>query len=52
MMRAPSMLAAPVTTPFVIVVPCSAPNPLAALIIGSAAVLNPSTKAPLSVEAS
>jgi hypothetical protein len=52
MMRAPRTLAAPVTAPLVSVVPCSAPNPRAALMIGAAVVLNPSAKAPLFVEAS
>ena len=51
-MRAPSVPAAPVINPFVIVVPCSAPNFLAPLIIGPAPALNPSLKGPLSVEAS
>src|SRR5215468_5390031 len=50
--RAPSAPAAPVTTPFVKIPPCSAPNSLAALNTGAAAALNPSLKAPLSVAAS
>ena len=52
MRRAPRTPAAPVTTPLVIVSPCAAPNPLAALMIGVAVAPNPSAKAPLLVEAS
>ena len=51
-MRAPTAPAAPVTMPFVIVVPCSLPNSLAAFMMGLAAVPNPSRNGPLLVEAS
>ena len=50
--RAPSAPAAPVTTPLVMVGPCSAPKSFPARMIGFAVALNPSMKAPWSVEAS
>lgn len=51
-MRAPTVAAAPPSSPFVIVSLCSVPNFLADVIIGSAAAWNPSSKAPEPVAAS